>query len=62
VESPLTIGLNEWNKLGSTAGNGALIQNLVITAALLTIAPLIVAFLSLQRFWRSGLSLGAVKG
>lgn len=59
---PLTIGLNEWNKLGSTAGNGALIQNLVITASLLTILPLIIAFLSLQRYWQSGLSLGAVKG
>jgi multiple sugar transport system permease protein len=59
---PLTIGLNEWNKLGSTAGNGALIQNLVITASLLTIIPLIVAFLCLQRYWQSGLSLGAVKG
>ncbi|MER6919719.1 carbohydrate ABC transporter permease [Streptomyces spiralis] len=59
---PLTIGLNEWNKLGSTAGNGALIQNLVITAALLTVVPLIIAFLSLQRYWQSGVSLGAVKG
>ena len=59
---PLTIGLNEWNKLGSTAGNGALIQNLVITAALLTIVPLIIAFLSLQRYWQSGVALGAVKG
>ncbi|WP_410642690.1 carbohydrate ABC transporter permease [Amycolatopsis sp. lyj-346] len=59
---PLTIGLNEWNKLGSTAGNGALIQNLVITAALLTIIPLIIAFLSLQRYWQSGVALGAVKG
>ncbi|WP_439381238.1 carbohydrate ABC transporter permease [Amycolatopsis lexingtonensis] len=59
---PLTIGLNEWNKLGSTAGNGALIQNLVITAALLTIVPLIIAFLCLQRYWQSGVALGAVKG
>ncbi|WP_312859163.1 carbohydrate ABC transporter permease [Pseudonocardia xinjiangensis] len=59
---PLTIGLNEWNKLGSTAGSGALIQNLVITAALLTIIPLIVAFLCLQRYWQEGVSLGAVKG
>jgi multiple sugar transport system permease protein len=59
---PLTIGTYEWNKLGSTAGNGALVQNLVITAALLTIVPLIVAFLGLQRYWQSGLSLGAVKG
>jgi multiple sugar transport system permease protein len=59
---PLTIGLNEWNKLGSTAGNGALVQNLVITAALLTIVPLIIAFLSLQRYWQEGVSLGAIKG
>lgn len=59
---PLTVGINQWNKLGSTAGNGALVQNLVITSALLTIVPLIIAFLSLQRYWQSGLSLGAVKG
>ncbi|MEU8401609.1 carbohydrate ABC transporter permease [Nonomuraea sp. NPDC048892] len=59
---PLTVGINQWNKLGSSAGNGALIQNLVITSALLTIVPLIIAFLGLQRFWQSGLTLGAVKG
>jgi multiple sugar transport system permease protein len=58
---PLTIGINQWNKLGSTAGNGELIQNLVITGSLLTIVPLIIAFLCLQRYWQSGLSLGAVK-
>jgi multiple sugar transport system permease protein len=58
---PLTIGINQWNKLGSTAGNGELIQNLVITASLLTVIPLVVAFLGLQRYWQSGLSLGAVK-
>lgn len=58
---PLTIGINQWNKLGSTAGNGELIQNLVITGSLLMIIPLIVAFLSLQRYWQSGLSMGAIK-
>jgi multiple sugar transport system permease protein len=58
---PLTIGINQWNKLGSTAGNGELIQNLVITGSLLMIVPLIAAFLSLQRYWQSGLSLGAIK-
>jgi multiple sugar transport system permease protein len=58
---PLTIGLNQWNKLGSTAGNGELIQNLVITGSLLTIIPLVVAFLGLQRYWQSGLALGAIK-
>jgi len=59
---PLTVGINQWNKLASTAGNGELLQNLVVTSSLLTIIPLIVAFVSLQRFWQSGLSLGAVKG
>ena len=58
---PLTIGLSQWNKLGSTAGNGELIQNLVITGSLLTIIPLIIAFLGLQRYWQSGLALGAIK-
>ena len=59
---PLTVGINQWNKLASTAGNGELLQNLVVTSSLLTIIPLIIAFVSLQRFWQSGLSLGAVKG
>lgn len=58
---PLTIGINQWNKLGSTAGNGELIQNVVITGSLLMIVPLVIAFLCLQRYWQSGLALGAIK-
>jgi multiple sugar transport system permease protein len=58
---PLTIGINQWNNLASTAGNGELLQNLVITSSLLTIVPLIVAFVTLQRYWQSGMALGAVK-
>lgn len=34
----------------------------VLQGALLGVVPLIVLFLGLQRFWRSGLSAGAVKG
>jgi multiple sugar transport system permease protein len=33
----------------------------VITGALLTIIPLIIAFLLLQRYWQSGLAAGSVK-
>lgn len=58
---PLTIGINQWNKLGSTAGNGELIQNVVITGSLLMIVPLVIAFLCLPRYWQSGLALGAIK-
>lgn len=57
---PLTIGLNSWNKQAATAG-GEAIFNLVITGSVLTILPLVVAFLLLQRYWQSGLAAGSVK-
>lgn len=57
---PLTIGLNQWKDQASTAG-GQAIQNLVITGSLITIIPLVIAFLLLQRYWQSGLAAGAVK-
>ncbi|MFH9616470.1 carbohydrate ABC transporter permease [Streptomyces pratensis] len=58
---PLTLGLNAWNQQASTAG-GQPVFNLVITGSLLTIVPLIIAFLLLQRYWQSGLAAGSVKG
>ncbi|WEV58664.1 carbohydrate ABC transporter permease [Bifidobacterium sp. ESL0728] len=57
---PLTIGLNQWKDQASTAG-GQAIQNLVITGSLVTIIPLVIAFLLLQKYWQSGLAAGAVK-
>ncbi|WP_127573010.1 carbohydrate ABC transporter permease [Georgenia faecalis] len=57
---PLTLGLNAWNAQAATAG-GEAIFHLVITASLLTILPLIAAFLLLQRYWQSGLAAGSVK-
>lgn len=57
---PLTIGLNQWKDQANTAG-GTAIQNLVITGSLITIIPLVIAFLLLQRYWQSGLAAGAVK-
>ncbi|WP_433235126.1 carbohydrate ABC transporter permease [Streptosporangium sp. CA-135522] len=57
---PLTIGLNTWNQQAGTAG-GEAVFNLVITGSLLTIVPLIAAFLLLQRYWQSGLAAGSVK-
>jgi len=57
---PLTIGLNAWNSQASTVG-GQAIFDLVVTGALLTIIPLIIAFLFLQRYWQSGLAAGSVK-
>jgi multiple sugar transport system permease protein len=57
---PLTVGLNQWNSQSSTIG-GQAIYNLVITGSLLTIVPIVVAFLFMQRYWQSGLTAGSVK-
>jgi multiple sugar transport system permease protein len=34
---------------------------LVVTGSLISILPLVVAFLLLQRYWQSGLAAGGVK-
>ncbi|MFF5187747.1 carbohydrate ABC transporter permease [Streptomyces sp. NPDC000345] len=57
---PLTLGLSAWNSQAETIG-GEVIFNLVITGSLLTILPLIAAFLFLQKYWQSGLAAGSVK-
>ncbi|MBC9728192.1 carbohydrate ABC transporter permease [Streptomyces sp. TRM68367] len=57
---PLTLGLNAWNAQAATAG-GQPVFNLVITGSVLTILPLIAAFLMLQKYWQSGLAAGSVK-
>ncbi|MFJ4616838.1 carbohydrate ABC transporter permease [Streptomyces sp. NPDC088812] len=57
---PLTLGLSAWNSQAETVG-GDVIFNLVITGSLLTILPLIAAFLLLQKYWQSGLAAGSVK-
>lgn len=57
---PLTVGLSNWNAQASTAG-GTVIFDLVLTGSLLTIVPLILLFLILQRYWQSGIAAGGVK-
>lgn len=57
---PLTVGLSQWSAQ-ATGVAAQPIYNLVITGALLTIVPIVIAFLILQRYWQSGLSAGSVK-
>ncbi|MCT2543221.1 MULTISPECIES: carbohydrate ABC transporter permease [Streptomyces] len=57
---PLTLGLNAWNAQAQTAG-GEAVFDLIVTGSLLTIVPIVVVFLLLQRFWQSGLAAGSVK-
>ncbi len=55
---PITVGLNGLLNQGSTV---PALYSLVITGALLSIVPLVVLFLVLQRFWKVDLGAGAVK-
>ena len=57
---PLTIGLQNWNAQAVGVGSTP-IFHLVITGSVLTILPIVVAFLLLQRYWQSGLTAGSVK-
>ncbi len=59
---PVTVGLAQVNATANNAGGGSQgLFTVVITGALVSIIPLVIAFLLLQRFWQSGLSSGAVK-
>jgi multiple sugar transport system permease protein len=55
---PLTVGLNGLLNQGATA---PALYTLVLAGALLSIIPLVIMFLFLQRYWRVDLAAGAVK-
>lgn len=55
---PVSLGMALWQ--GYTSGNPEY-STLVIAGALLSLIPLLLAFVMLQRYWKSGLSSGSVK-
>ncbi len=54
---PVTLGLYTWN---NEYGQAPQLVSYVIIGAAISVIPLIIAFLSLQRFWRSGLAAGSL--
>jgi multiple sugar transport system permease protein len=56
---PVTLGLTLWN--GQTQ-RAPLYYELVVTGAAVSAVLLVVVMISLQRFWRAGLTSGAMKG
>ncbi len=54
---PVTLGLYSWN---NEYGQAPQLVSYVIIGAAISVIPLIIAFLSLQRFWRSGLAAGSL--
>ncbi|SDT22586.1 carbohydrate ABC transporter membrane protein 2, CUT1 family [Pseudarthrobacter equi] len=55
---PVSVGISIWQ--GYAVPQPEFVP-LVITGSLLSIIPLLLAFIMLQRFWKSGLTAGAVK-
>ena len=55
---PVSLGLFTWNSQATVSPD---YYPVVIAGSLLAVLPLIVAFVLLQRFWRSGLTAGAVR-
>ncbi|MGW0390563.1 carbohydrate ABC transporter permease [Streptomyces sp. NPDC003042] len=54
---PVSLGLFMWNR---SVYQQPELYPMVITGSLVAVVPLVLAFLGLQRFWRSGLTAGAV--
>jgi multiple sugar transport system permease protein len=55
---PVTLGLYNWS--GQFIQDSSLVTAVVV-GSFVSVAPLIVAFLLLQRFWQAGLAQGSVK-
>lgn len=56
---PVNLGLQTWN---FDPSSHEVIYNLIVTGSFLAVLPVIVLFLFLQRYWRSGLTFGSVTG
>ncbi len=53
---PVTLGLYNWYAQVQVSN-----YDIVITGSLVSVIPLVIGFLALQRFWRSGLTAGGIK-
>ncbi len=58
---PITVGLTNWQVKSQTGAASEQVWNLVTSGAFLSIVPMILAFLFLQRYWVGGLTAGSVK-
>lgn len=59
---PVTVGLQLWNTSYTSSGAQQYVYSLLVTGSLISVLPLVIGFLLLQRYWRNGLTLGSVVG
>ncbi|MDQ7879222.1 carbohydrate ABC transporter permease [Microbacterium sp. QXD-8] len=60
---PVTVGIGLWQSTAATYGaaGGQNLWSIIILGALVSVIPLIIAFLGLQKYWQGGLSIGSLK-
>jgi multiple sugar transport system permease protein len=59
---PITVGIGLWEgQASANNGGGQSIWGLIIVGSLVSVIPLVIAFLSLQKYWQGGLSIGSIK-
>jgi multiple sugar transport system permease protein len=59
---PITLGLYSLYASSSAIGAPPNVTALVVTGVAVSVIPLIIAFVALQRYWRGGVAVGAVRG
>jgi multiple sugar transport system permease protein len=59
---PLTVGLAQLQAASAAGGGAQALFSTVITGSLVSVIPLMLSFLYLQRYWQTGLATGGVKG
>jgi multiple sugar transport system permease protein len=59
---PLSVGLAFWNGLTNQPGVNTVTYVQVITGSLVSVVPLVIAFIFLQRFWNNSLTLSTSAG
>ncbi|TDN90723.1 carbohydrate ABC transporter permease [Microbacterium sp. BK668] len=60
---PVTVGIGLWQSTASTYGaaGGQSLWSIIVLGSLVSVIPLIIAFLTLQKYWRGGLAIGSLK-
>ncbi len=58
---PVTVGLAQWYAAATAGSGGEVLFTVVAAGSVVSIIPVIIAFLMVQRFWQGGLSAGSVK-
>lgn len=59
---PVTVGIGMWQGIASANNaGGTSLWSVIILGSLVSVIPLVIAFLTLQKYWQGGLSIGSLK-